>query len=50
MFICKEKGYKIYLGRFYGKFRAIVPCFVVAVYIAHLSVKIAWAVDTRCMT
>lgn len=40
------RGYKIYLGRFYGKFSAITAHFVVAVYTVQHSAKTAWTVDT----
>lgn len=46
MLICKERGCKIYLGGFYGKYSAIIACFAVAVYIVQHSAKIARAVDT----
>lgn len=42
------RGYKIYLGGFYGKCGAIIACFIIAVYIVQHSAKIAWDVDTRC--
>lgn len=38
----------IYLDGFYGKFGAIIACFIIAVYIVQHSAKIAWDVDTRC--
>lgn len=42
------RGYKIYLGGFYGECGAVIAFFIIAVYIVQHSAKIAWDVDTRC--